>query len=34
VTRVYEVPGTALAIIADAGGGCGLDSVDVFVYGD
>ena len=33
VTRVYEVPGTKLTIVADATGGTGSSSIDVLVYG-
>src|SRR4051794_21882489 len=34
VTRVYEVPGTKLSVIADAtGSGTGHSSVDVLIYG-
>ena len=34
VTRVYEVPGTKLSVIADAtGSGTGNSSVDVLIYG-
>jgi len=33
VTRVYEVPGTMLSILADAVGGKGSDSFDVLVFG-
>jgi len=33
VTKVYEVPGTRLAIFADAIGGKGADGVDVLIYG-
>ena len=33
VSRVYEVPGTTLTIIADAVGGQGTDAVDILIYG-
>jgi len=33
ITRVYDVPGTALTIYVDAVGGTGSDGVDVLVYG-
>lgn len=34
VTRVYDVPGTKLAIFADAASGTGLDAIDVLIYGN
>jgi type III secretion protein HrpB1 len=33
VTRVYDVPGTKLTILADAVGGAGSDGMDLLVYG-
>jgi len=34
MTRVYDVPGTRLSILADAVGGAGADSFDVLLYGN
>jgi hypothetical protein len=33
VTRVYDVPGTEIAISVDAAGGTGSDSFDVIIFG-
>jgi hypothetical protein len=33
VTRVYDVPGRALTVFADAGTGSGSDGFDVLIYG-